>query len=211
MLFILPTTASAQQTIVVVGDSLSAAYGMAQKEGWVALLAQRLNDAHLPYRVINASISGETTHGALTRFNGILRAHQPNITIIALGGNDGLRGLSLNAMKSNLAAMIEAALAAQSEVVLAGMQLPPNYGRPFLRRFAQSYRTLADEYNITLIPFLLKGMEQDLTLFQRDGIHPLNSAQPLILENVWVYLLPLISTDKQAKNPSHIWGSSSKP
>ena len=177
---------------MVVGDSLSAAYGMAQKEGWVNLLAERLKAEQRPYRVINTSISGETSHGALARFRGIIREHRPEIVIIAIGANDGLRGLSLNAMKKNIAAMIEAAQASQAEVLLAGMQLPPNYGRRFSQRFAASFQQLADEYNIALLPFLLKGMEKDLSLFQPDRLHPLSSAQPIILNNIWRILLPLL-------------------
>ena len=189
---ILPTTVTAQQTIVVMGDSLSAAHGMAQKEGWVNLLALRIMAEKLPYRVINTSISGETSHGALTRFKGMLASHQPEIVIIAIGANDGLRGLSLNAMKKNLATMIEAAQASQSQVLLVGMLLPPNYSRAFSQRFASSYQQLANEYNIALLPFLLKGMEKDLSLFQRDRLHPLNTAQPIILENIWQRLRPLL-------------------
>lgn len=189
---ILSTAAAAQQTIVVVGDSLSAAYGMTQKEGWVNLLALRLKAEQRPYQVINTSISGETSYGARTRIKEILKAHQPSIVIIAIGANDGLRGLSLKAMKENIALMIEKAQAQQSLVLLAGMQLPPNYGRKFAARFANSYQQLAQQYNVALLPFLLKGMEQDLSQFQRDGIHPLNSAQSSILDNVWSQLQPLL-------------------
>ncbi len=177
----------------MVGDSLSAAYGMAQKEGWVNLLAIKIKQAALPYRIVNTSISGETTHGALARFSAIISAHQPSIVIIALGGNDGLRGMPLKAMKQNLASMIKSAQSANADVLLAGMQLPPNYGRTFTQKFSNSYQQLADEYDIPLLPFLLKGMDQDLTLFQPDGIHPLNSAQPIILDNVWHHLLPLLT------------------
>jgi len=157
-------------------------------------MAQRIRTEALPYRIVNSSISGETTHGAHARFAAIINAHQPAIIIIALGGNDGLRGMPLNAMQQNLASMIELAHAANAQVLLAGMQLPPNYGRTFTQKFSSSYVQLADEYNVALLPFLLKGMEQDLTLFQRDGIHPLNSAQPVILDNVWHHLLPLLTT-----------------
>jgi len=177
----------------VVGDSLSAAYGMAQKEGWVNLIAIKIKDEALPYHIVNTSISGETTHGALARFAAIINAHQPAIIIIALGGNDGLRGMPLKAMKQNLASMIQSAQTVNADVLLAGMQLPPNYGRSFTQKFSSSYQQLADEYDIALLPFLLKGMDQDLTLFQRDGIHPLNSAQPMIRNNVWHYLLPLLT------------------
>ncbi len=166
---------------------------MAQKEGWVNLLAIKVMEATLPYRIVNTSISGETTHGALARFSSIISIHQPAIVIIALGGNDGLRGMPLKAMKKNLASMIKSAQSANADVLLAGMQLPPNYGRTFTQKFSSSYHQLADEYNVALLPFLLKGMEQDLTLFQSDGIHPLNSAQPMILDNVWHYLLPLLT------------------
>ncbi len=181
----------------MVGDSLSAAYGMAQKEGWVNLLAIKMKEAALPYRIVNTSISGETTHGALARFSTMISAHRPTIIIIALGGNDGLRGMPLKAMKQNLASMIKSAQNANADVLLAGMQLPPNYGRTFTQKFSSSYRQLADEYNVALLPFLLKGMDQDLALFQPDGIHPLNSAQPIILDNVWHHLLPLLTTEPQ--------------
>jgi len=165
---------------------------MAQKEGWVKLLALRVKAKQLSYRVVNASVSGETSHGARIRIKGIIERHQPAIVIIAIGANDGLRGLSLQAMKKNIAVMIEVAQAQQSQVLLAGMRLPPNYGRRFSNRFANSYRQLAQEYKVTLLPFLLKGMEQDLTQFQRDGLHPLSSAQPLILDNIWSQLQPLL-------------------
>lgn len=165
---------------------------MVQKEGWVHLLAERIAQQQLPYRVVNASISGETTQGARTRFKAILESHQPTVVIIALGGNDGLRGLALSTMKENLAVMIEQTLESHASVLLAGMQLPPNYGHTFTERFSASYRQLAQQYNVALLPFLLKGMEQDLTQFQRDGIHPLNSAQPIILDNVWLHLKPLL-------------------
>lgn len=188
----LPAAAVAQQTIVVIGDSLSAAHGMAQNEGWVELLAQRVAQQQLPYRVINASISGETTHGARTRFRGILMTHQPTVVIIALGGNDGLRGLSLSAMKKNLDSMIENAKASGARVLLVGMRLPPNYGRTFTEQFAASYQQLAEQRDVALLPFLLQGMERDLTHYQQDGIHPLNTAQPIILDNVWPHLEPLL-------------------
>lgn len=199
MLFVLtlPATAIAQQTIVVVGDSLSAAHGMAQKAGWVNLLTLRITQQQYPFEVINASISGETTQGARTRYREILTAHQPAIVIIALGGNDGLRGLPLKLMKENLSVMIEEAQREQSLVLLAGMQLPPNYGRHFTSRFADSYRQLAQQYDVALIPFLLAGMEHDLTHFQADGIHPRSSAQSLILETVWPHLLPLLEQAQQ--------------
>ena len=186
----LPTFAVS--TILVMGDSLSASYGMQQEQGWVSLLQQRLNDQGYPYQVVNASISGETTSGGLSRIEQELKRHEPGIVIIALGANDGLRGLSLQAMKQNLSQMITFAKECQATVLLAGMQLPPNYGPAYNGRFYQVYSDLAQQFNTTLLPFLLQGVGEHWELFQDDGFHPNARAQPVILQNVWQKLLPLL-------------------
>ncbi len=181
----------AAPVILVLGDSLSAAYGMAQNEGWVHLLQQRLRKAGHPHRVVNASISGETSAGARQRIDEELARWQPDIVIIELGGNDGLRGLPLDALYDNLAALIEASLGQGARVLLLGMRLPPNYGR-YSEDFAAVYAALARRYRIPLLPFLLAGMEDDFTFFQADGIHPNQRAQARILDNVWPVLRPLL-------------------
>ncbi len=178
-------TASERPVVLVVGDSLSAAYGIAPERGWVALLQQRLRQQGYPHRVVNASISGETTRGGASRIDALLQRHRPTLTLIALGANDGLRGLPLEAMERNLERMVTAARDAGSEVVLIGMRLPTNYGPLFGHRFAQLYRQLAQCHEIALVPFLLEGVGLRRELFQPDGLHPTAEAQPRILENVW--------------------------
>jgi len=179
-------------TILVLGDSLSASYGIAQNAGWVSLLQQRLDQRDYPYRVINASISGETTSGALSRAGRALDAHRPSIVIIELGGNDGLRGLPLKQIRANLAALIEASLAHDAQVLLVGMKLPPNYGPAYTEKFHQIYIDLARQYNVPLLPFLLEDVAQQARLMQSDGIHPRAEAQSVVLENVWSTLQPML-------------------
>ena len=180
-------------TILVLGDSLSAAYGIDRSDGWVALLQQRLRAQGYPHRVVNASISGETTRGALTRIDRELATHRPGIVLIALGANDGLRGLPLNIMRDNLGTMIEKSQSQNVKILLIGMQLPPNYGPMYTKAFHDSYFTVAQRYRVTHIPFLLSGVGQHKALFQRDGLHPTAQAQPVILDNVWPLLLQLLS------------------
>jgi acyl-CoA thioesterase-1 len=187
-----PAMAGATPTILILGDSLSAGYGLDQNDGWVTLLAQRIEQSGRRYRVVNASISGETTSGAVSRLAAELDRHRPAIVIIALGGNDGLRGLPLEQMRRNLADIIEACRAQQARVVLAGMRLPPNYGRSYTEGFARVFATLAQEHRVTLIPFLLEGLGDGLEHFQADAIHPDKEAQAVILDNVWKYLKPLL-------------------
>lgn len=187
-----PLAAGAAPTILVLGDSLSAAYGLDRDDGWVSLLQRRLEQAGYPHRVANASISGETTSGALTRLAAELDRHAPAIVVIELGGNDGLRGLPLDAMRRNLAGMIEQCRAHRAQVVLAGMRLPPNYGRAYTRGFEQVYASLAAEYRVTLVPFLLDGLDDGPEHFQADAIHPTAAAQAVILDNVWRHLQPLL-------------------
>lgn len=177
----------------MLGDSLSAEYGLARGTGWVALLEQRIQDKKLAVQVINASISGDTTSGGLARINDLLKKHQPTTVIIELGGNDGLRGLSLTASEQNFRAMIAASKTAKANVLLVGMQIPPNYGRTYTDQFSAMYGKIAKETKIPLVPFLLAGVADKPELFQADRIHLIAAAHPSILNNVWPYLLPLIS------------------
>lgn len=177
---------------MVFGDSLSAGFGLHKDEGWVELLQQKLNKQQFNYTVINASISGDTTSSGLTRLPNALNTNLPDIVILELGGNDGLRGLSLKSMKSNLSTMVDLCLNIDAKVLLVGMQLPPNYGPFYVNTFSKSYSDLANEKNIPLLPFLLAGFESDMSYFQRDKIHPNAKAQGLIVQNVWGKLKPLL-------------------
>ena len=190
-----PLLASAN-TILIIGDSLSAAYGMPVEQGWVRLLQQRLASVQYPYTIVNASISGDTTANALNRLPQALIRHQPAIVVLELGGNDGLRGLSLMEMKRNLAAMVQAARHHQAEVLLIGVQLPPNYGPRYTQQFHAVYHELAQEYGLALVPSLVDGVGTRTELMQADGIHPNSKAQPLIVTRVWKQLRPLIDAMK---------------
>jgi acyl-CoA thioesterase-1 len=183
----------AAPTILVYGDSLSAAYSMPQAQGWVSLLQQRLKAQGLPYQVINASVSGETTSGGLSRLPITLRQHQPDLVLLELGANDGLRGLPLAQMRKNLEAMIKASHEAGAEVVLLGIMIPPNYGPKYTQEFSQSFNELAKRHNLPLVKFLLEGVAGKPELTLDDGLHPSASAQPKILENVWQVLGPELS------------------
>jgi acyl-CoA thioesterase-1 len=180
------------KTILVFGDSLSAAYGIDAKRGWVALLAERLQRERLDYSVVNASISGETTAGGVSRLPRALSRHKPAVVILALGANDGLRGLPVPEMKKNLAAMIRMSQTAGAKVLLVGMRVPPNYGPEYTQDFAAAFAELARARKTARAPFLLEGVAEDLRFFQPDRIHPTESAQPLLLENVWKALKPLL-------------------
>ncbi len=181
--------------ILVVGDSLSAEYGIGRGTGWVALLEQRLAREKSKASVVNASISGDTTSGGLTRLPALLRQHKPDLVIIELGGNDALRGLPLDMTRANLTEMARLSAAAGAKVVIVGMQLPPNYGRAYGERFAALFADVARSQKAALVPFLLKGVADGPTpeaMFQPDRIHPLASAQPAMLDNVWAVLRPLL-------------------
>jgi acyl-CoA thioesterase I len=191
-LLCLPLTAWAGGTILVYGDSLSAAYGLSQDAGWASLLQARLRQERLDYTVANASISGETTSGGAARIEAALKTHKPRVVIVELGANDGLRGLPLAEMRANLAKVVRASQKARSRVLLVGMHMPPNYGESYTRQFAQVYAELAHEYKTALIPHLLQGMDQQRDLFQADNLHPTAAAQPILLDNVWKVLLPLL-------------------
>jgi len=180
------------KTLLVYGDSLSAAYGMPARRGWVALLEERLQRERPDYNVVNASISGETTAGGLARIGGVLERSKPGIVILALGANDGLRGLPVAAMKKNLAAIIERSHQAGARVLLVGMRLPPNYGEEYTSAFERAFNDLAKSHRTALLPFLLEGFGERTELFQADRIHPTEAAQPGVLNNVWKPLAPLL-------------------
>ncbi|MBC6905922.1 arylesterase [Saccharophagus sp. K07] len=177
--------------ILVLGDSLSAAYGIEVRQGWVSLLEQRLAGKY-PHVVINASVSGETTGGGLARLPALLQQHQPSVVIVELGGNDGLRGYPLNVMQQQMTEIIEKSRAAGATVVLVGMQIPPNYGPRYTNRFRDIYKELAEKFGLPLVQFLLEGVATEAALMQRDGIHPTAEAQEKILDNVWSVLQPLL-------------------
>jgi acyl-CoA thioesterase-1 len=182
-------------SILVVGDSLSAEYGLKRGSGWVALLDARLAQKKIAATVVNASISGDTTSGGRSRLPALLAQHKPGIVILELGGNDALRGLPLAMTRDNLDVMAKAAKAAGAKVLIAGMQLPPNYGRKYGEEFAGLFADVAKAENAAFVPFLLKGVAdgpQADSMFQADRIHPKESAHPLILDNVWPVLQPLL-------------------
>lgn len=187
-----PVAATASGPILILGDSLSAEYGIRRGSGWVSLLQARL--AQLPSRlpVVNASVSGETTAGGRTRIAGLLERHKPSVVVIELGGNDALRGLDLKRTEANLREMIGAARGAGARPLLVGMQVPPNYGRSYTQAFAALFADVARSTGTPLVPFLLEGVAEDLTYFQDDQIHPNERAQPRILETVWPSLKPLL-------------------
>jgi acyl-CoA thioesterase-1 len=183
---------AAPRTVVVLGDSLSAGYGITVKEGWVHLLAQRIASEGYGYQVINASVSGETTQGGLARLPRVLQIHKPAIVIIELGGNDGLRGLPLATSRENLRRSIELARGAQARVLLVGMMIPPNYGQRYAQEFRDMFTTLATKYSLALVPFLLDKVALNPEFMQEDGIHANARGQPRMLENVWPKLKPLL-------------------
>ncbi len=189
---VLSQDATQKPTIVVYGDSISAAYGMDQEQGWVSLLENRLASDFPDYRVVNASVSGETTGGGLTRLPKTLSLHQPDILVLELGGNDGLRGYPIDKIKGNLDSMIIQTLATKADVLLVGMVLPPNYGRRYTSAFEGVFTELATKHNIPFVPFLLDGIATRRDLVQRDGIHPTVEAQPKILNDIYPLLTPLL-------------------
>lgn len=178
--------------ILVFGDSLSSAYGLEPANGWVSLLQTRLESLGYSHRVVNASISGETTFGGATRLPAAIGSHHPDLVVIELGGNDGLRGLSLNQTGNNLRRMVATARESGARVLLLGIMLPPNFGRTFTEKFQRIYRDVAEENSLPLVPFLLQGVADRPEWMQPDGIHPNALGQPRILENVWERLLPLL-------------------
>ncbi len=179
-------------TLLVVGDSISAGFGLDTQQGWVDLLDKRLQQQGFGYTVVNASISGDTSSGGLARLPALLAEHRPALVVIELGGNDGLRGQPPQQLQQNLAAMISAARKQGAKVVLLGMQLPPNYGARYNKSFTQVYTDVADVADVPLVPFFLEGVGGQSQLMQADGIHPNAQAQPQLLENAWPVLKPLL-------------------
>ena len=197
-----PTWAQrAPPVVLLVGDSISAGYGLPGGTGWAALLQQRLDARHLRYRVVNASISGDTSAGGRARLPALLVQYRPAVTIIELGGNDGLRGGNLDAMRDNLDAMIAAAQNDGSRVLLVGIRVPPNYGEAYGRRFAAIYGEVARARKTALVPFLFEGFAEDDAMFQPDRIHPLAAAQSKMLDNVWPALTPLLDARPASAKP----------
>lgn len=186
-----------------MGDSLSAAYGLAASEGWVALLATRLSERAPGWTVVNASISGETTAGGASRIDAELATHRPALVVVELGANDGLRGLPTDAARANLARMITAAKAAGAQVLLVGTEIPPNYGPDYTTQFRSLYRELAAEHEVALLPFLLEPIARDRAAFQDDNLHPVAAVQPRLLDHVWTVLGPMVGGHQaQGTGPS---------
>ncbi len=193
--------AASAPTVLVLGDSLSAAYGIAQDRGWVALLQRRLADRGLPHRIVNASVSGETTRGGLTRLPRLLEEHRPDLVVIELGANDGLRGISDRVLADNLRALVETSTGSGARVLLLGIRLPPNYGAAFNARFDRVFDEVARETQTPLVPFFLKGVAEDRELMLPDGLHPAAEAQPTLLDNVWPALEPLLEATRKQTAP----------
>jgi acyl-CoA thioesterase-1 len=193
VLLLTPVTGHAKQPVIlVVGDSLSAAYGIERHAGWVQLLQQRLAKKGYPYQVVNASISGNTTRSGLARLPAALKQYKPAIVIIELGGNDGLQGLSIDEFRTNLSRMTGMVKKQGAKVLLCGVRIPPNLGMLYATKFQNVYRDVAQEHQSLLVKHILKGVAGNATLMQEDGVHPTASAQPLILENIWKELHKLI-------------------
>jgi acyl-CoA thioesterase-1 len=184
--------ATGERTLLVFGDSLSAAYGLQADQGWVAQLQRRLLSQGYGYRVVNASVSGETTSGGRNRIERALLQHKPRLVLLELGANDGLRGLPVKESRDNLAFMIDAIRRSGAKVLLLGIRIPPNYGPQYTQAFSDIYTSLAAEKKITLLPFLLQGIALDERFMQPDGLHPNAQGQPLVLANVWPVLKPLL-------------------
>jgi len=193
-----PATLAAQSKVILVyGDSLSAGYGIRVEQGWVSLLAQRTQKEGYGFRVVNASVSGETTAGGLSRLPHTLAVQRPNIVLLELGANDGLRGLPLDLTRGNLDQMITLLQNQHVAVLLLGLRLPPNYGERYNNGFVSMYQELSASHHIALLPFLLANVALTPALMQADGLHPNEQGQPLLLDNVWPKLLPLLRTLKQ--------------
>lgn len=195
-------TRADQATILVLGDSLSAAYNIPAEAGWVALLQARLREQGLPYEVVNASISGDTTRGGRARLPAALEAHQPDIVIVELGGNDGLRGIRFGEMRENLRAIAEKAQSSGARVLLLGVHMPGNYGPVYDQRFRAVYRDVADSLNLAFVPDFLDSVTDDASLLQEDLLHPTAEAQPRLLDNVLSGLLPLLEHPAPSSSPA---------
>ena len=194
-----PATAAPPPVVLVFGDSLSAGYGLRAEQGWVSLLAQRIEREGYGFRVVNASVSGETSAGGLARLPRALALHRPRIAILELGANDGLRGLPLDQTRGNLARMLSLLKEARVAVLLIGLRLPPNYGERYTSGFMAMYQSLADQFHVALLPFLLENVALVPGLMQADGLHPNEQGQPLLLDNVWPRLMPLLRAQTPAR------------
>ena len=188
-----PQAYSASKSVLVLGDSLSAEYGLQRGQGWVALLEKRLQQNHIEAHIVNASVSGETTIGGKNRLPALLQKNHPSLVVVELGANDGLRGLPVVETTNNLRAIIAAAKKINAQVLLIGMQLPPNYGTDYTKRFAALFPTVAKETKSSLVPFMLDAIVMQPQLFQADRIHPTAAAHPLILDTIWPHLKPLVA------------------
>jgi acyl-CoA thioesterase-1 len=194
----LQNAVASDHTILVLGDSLSAALGIRPEQGWVALLAQRLQAQGYGYQIVNASVSGETTGGGLERLPRALQLHQPGTVILELGANDGLRGLPVSETRENLARMVRLSQTAGARVLLVGMRIPPNYGPRYTEAFARMFPELANQYHLPLVPFLLERVALDPTRMQQDGMHPNARGEPPVLDTLWPYLKPLLKKNPQS-------------
>ena len=193
MFIALQDAVASDRTILVFGDSLSAALGIRPEQGWVELLARRLQSQGYGYEVVNASVSGETSSGGLQRLPRALELHRPVIVVLELGANDGLRGLPVEPMRANLAQMVRLSQAAGARVLLVGIRMPPNYGQRYGEQFAATFSALAEQNHLPLVPFLLQDVALDPALMQEDGMHPNAAGEPIVLENVWPHLKPLLN------------------
>lgn len=191
-----PVQGKAQSTLLVLGDSLSAAYNIPADQGWVQLLEQRLHQRDAQWQVVNASISGETSGGGAARIEQLLQNYQPAVLIVELGGNDGLRGLPIGQFRENMTTIINQARQSDVKVLIAGIQIPSNYGPLYRRRFEAVYTELSERFHVPLVPFLLAGIALNPELMQNDGIHPTAQAQPRIIENLWPFLAPLMGLEE---------------
>lgn len=196
LISLLMSNAVSASTLLVMGDSLSAAHNLRPELGWVSLLENQLSESHPEITIVNASVSGETTQGGLARFKQLLSEHKPSWVIIELGANDALRGYPLTQTKNNLETMIEQAHQADAKVLLLGNQIPQNYGKRYTEMFFNLYKELAEEYQLAYVPFMLKGVALNKALMQADGLHPNKEGQPVVLQNIKPVLLPLLEESK---------------
>ncbi|WP_286304137.1 arylesterase [Methylophaga marina] len=196
LISLLMSNAVSASTLLVMGDSLSAAHNLRPELGWVSLLENQLSESHPEITIVNASVSGETTQGGLARFKQLLSEHKPSWVILELGANDALRGYPLTQTKQNLESMIEQAHKADAKVLLVGNQIPQNYGKRYTEMFFNLYKELAEQYQLAYVPFMLKGVALDKTLMQADGLHPNKEGQPVVLQNIKPALLPLLDEAK---------------
>lgn len=202
MVGLLLSKLASASTLLVMGDSLSAAHNMRPEAGWVSLLENQLSETHPDIKVINASVSGETTQGGLSRFGQLISEHQPRWVILELGANDALRGYPLTQTSQNLKTMIEKARQSDAEVLLIGNQIPQNYGKRYTEMFFNLYKDIASEYQLAYVPFMLEGVALDKSLMQSDGLHPNQAGQPVVLDNILPHLTPLLNESEPHRQKS---------